>query len=119
METMLRKFVTLLVALLVTTGGFLAFDSGVAYAAPPPALPKAAPDADLKFQPAMDYDKDARQRAFHAPIHRQSLDYLQMDVLRAMSHRLRFAIAPQDFPTVGEKSVMGLRVMPQRDRTTR
>jgi hypothetical protein len=55
---MLRKFVTLLVALLVTTGGFLAFDSGVAYAAPPPALPKAAPDADLKFQPAMDYDKD-------------------------------------------------------------
>lgn len=58
METMLRKFVTLLAALLVMTGGFLAFDSGVAYADPPPALPQAAPEADLKFQPAMDYDKD-------------------------------------------------------------
>lgn len=61
METMLRKFVTLtlLAALPVTTGGFLAFDSGMAYAERSPGgLPAAAPEADQKFQPAMDYDKD-------------------------------------------------------------
>jgi len=58
METMLRKFVTLLAAFLVMTGGFLAFDSNMAYADPPPALPGAAPEPDKKFQPAMDYDKD-------------------------------------------------------------
>ena len=29
------------------------------------------------------------------------------------------AIAPEYFPTVGEKSAIGLRVTPQRDRTTR
>lgn len=59
METMLRKFVTLfLIALLVTVGGSLAFDVGVANADPPRALPGAAPEADRKFQPAMDYDKD-------------------------------------------------------------
>jgi hypothetical protein len=56
---MLRKFVTLLAALLVTVGGFLAFDSNMAYADPPPALPEAAPELDRKFQPAMDYDKDS------------------------------------------------------------
>lgn len=56
---MLRKFVTLLAALLVTVGGFLAFDSNMAYADPPPALPGVAPEADLKFQPAMDYDTDS------------------------------------------------------------
>lgn len=56
---MLRKFVTLLlIALLVTVGGSLVFDSGVAYADPPLALPGAAPEPDRKFQPAMDYDKD-------------------------------------------------------------
>ncbi|WP_442949942.1 NPP1 family protein [Nostoc sp.] len=32
--------------------------AGVVYAEPPPALPGAAPEADRKFQPAMDYDKD-------------------------------------------------------------
>ncbi|MEH1805783.1 NPP1 family protein [Nostoc sp.] len=32
--------------------------AGVAYAEPPPALPGAGPEADRKFQPAMDYDKD-------------------------------------------------------------
>lgn len=59
MKTMLRKFVTLLlIALLVTVGGSLAFDSGGAYAGPPPALPGGSLEADQKFQPAMDYDKD-------------------------------------------------------------
>lgn len=56
---MLKKFVTLLViALLVTVGGSLAFDSGGAYADPPPALRGGALETELKFQPAMDYDKD-------------------------------------------------------------
>jgi len=37
--------------------------------------------------------------------------------LRAISRRLDTAgIAPEYFPTVDEKSVMGLRVTPQRDR---
>jgi Necrosis inducing protein (NPP1) len=56
---MLRKFVTLfLIALLVTVGGSIAFDAGGAYAGPPPALPGGALETELKFQPAMDYDKD-------------------------------------------------------------
>lgn len=56
---MLRKFVTLLLmALLVTVGGSLAFDAGGAYAGPPPALRGGALETELKFQPAMDYDKD-------------------------------------------------------------
>ena len=56
---MLRKFVTLLLmALLVTVGGSIAFDSGGAYAGPPPALRGGALETELKFQPAMDYDKD-------------------------------------------------------------
>lgn len=56
---MLRKFFTLLAALVVMTGGFVAFDSGVAYADPPRALRPEAPEPDKKFQPAMDYDKDS------------------------------------------------------------
>jgi hypothetical protein len=52
-----------------------------------------------------------RRTALHALIHRQSPDYLQVDFLRA--------IAPEYFPTVGEKSMMGLRITPQRDRLIR
>ncbi|MGI2904989.1 hypothetical protein [Tolypothrix sp. VBCCA 56010] len=50
-----------------------------------------------------------RRRAFLAPTYRKSPDYLQVGFLRA--------IAPESFPSVGEKSVIGLRVT--RDRKTR
>lgn len=39
--------------------------------------------------------------------------------LLGLRHAKANAIALEDFPTVGEKSAIGLRVTPQRDRTTR
>jgi hypothetical protein len=38
--------------------GLVGVAAGAAFADPPPALPGGAPDADRRFQPAMDYDHD-------------------------------------------------------------